>query len=225
MISINQVLEKKLYSAALSGSSADSILSQMIELGLKRSGQFKSAEQVSKILCGVMEREKLGSTGIGRGIAIPHFVDCEVDASIFFIGRSASEIEYNSLDGDPVQLFFLVISSDVETRIRSLALIAKAIHANGLVDSLLDSNTDDQMREVLLNYSNAFEQEKNLGVPAQIEVKLVFPPDSSDEMIQNAVVDAAIELNNAYREAGGAGLRIDDVSLEEPAVAPMGAPQ
>jgi len=52
----------------------------------------------------------LGSTGIGRGVAVPHTKHASVDRLVGTVGVSSEGVDFNSLDGDKVQLFFLLIS-------------------------------------------------------------------------------------------------------------------
>ncbi len=62
------------------------------------------------ILKAIMKREELGSTGIGRGVAVPHTKHPSVDRLVGTVGVSAEGVDFDSLDGEKVQLFFLLIS-------------------------------------------------------------------------------------------------------------------
>jgi PTS system fructose-specific IIA component/PTS system nitrogen regulatory IIA component len=57
-----------------------------------------------------MKREDLGSTGIGRGVAVPHTKHPSVSRLVGTVAVSPKGIEFESLDGEPVQLFFLLVS-------------------------------------------------------------------------------------------------------------------
>jgi nitrogen PTS system EIIA component len=57
-----------------------------------------------------MKREELGSTGIGRGVAVPHTKHASVEKLVGTVGVSHSGVDFNSLDGEKVHLFFLLIS-------------------------------------------------------------------------------------------------------------------
>ena len=67
-------------------------------------------EDAPSILDALMKREELGSTGIGRGIAIPHTKHEAVSALVGVMGRSRKGVDFRSLDGDPANLFFLILS-------------------------------------------------------------------------------------------------------------------
>jgi PTS system fructose-specific IIA component/PTS system nitrogen regulatory IIA component len=58
-----------------------------------------------------MHREQLGSTGLGRGIAVPHAKHDTVERIVGIIGYVAGGVEFDSLDGEPVTKVFLVLSS------------------------------------------------------------------------------------------------------------------
>jgi len=69
-----------------------------------------SQEQVPGIVAAIMKREELGSTGIGRGVAVPHTKHASVERLVGTVGVSAVGVDFNSLDGDKVHLFFLLVS-------------------------------------------------------------------------------------------------------------------
>ncbi len=69
-----------------------------------------SADREKVILAALKKRESIGSTGIGQGIAIPHTRSVVLDNVILVIGRSKDGVEFDSLDGKPVHLFFLLIA-------------------------------------------------------------------------------------------------------------------
>ena len=71
--------------------------------------QLKPDEQES-IVQAILKREELGSTGIGRGIAVPHTKHPSVDQLVGTVGVSTDGVEFESLDGESVQIFFLLIS-------------------------------------------------------------------------------------------------------------------
>lgn len=81
-------------------------LKEMAQL-LTQAHQIKN---VDKVLDALLEREDLGSTGIGQGIAIPHG-KCEVvNKTIAAMGISKKGIEFDALDGEPVYLFFMLVA-------------------------------------------------------------------------------------------------------------------
>jgi mannitol/fructose-specific phosphotransferase system IIA component (Ntr-type) len=65
---------------------------------------------VDRALAAVLERERLGSTAIGKGVAVPHARLDELPRILVAFGYSAGGVEFNALDGEPVHLIFLVIA-------------------------------------------------------------------------------------------------------------------
>jgi PTS system fructose-specific IIA component/PTS system nitrogen regulatory IIA component len=74
-----------------------------------------TAEQISRhdeedVVASLLRREELGSTGIGRGVAIPHAKSTAVNRVIAAIGRCPNGVDFDGLDGEPVHLIVLVLS-------------------------------------------------------------------------------------------------------------------
>jgi PTS system fructose-specific IIA component/PTS system nitrogen regulatory IIA component len=69
-----------------------------------------SAGELEGIVKAIMKREELGSTGIGRGVAVPHTKHPSVDRLVGTVAVSPEGINFDSLDGEPVHLFFLLVS-------------------------------------------------------------------------------------------------------------------
>jgi PTS system fructose-specific IIA component/PTS system nitrogen regulatory IIA component len=70
---------------------------------------IKEVEQ-ENIVKAIMKREELGSTGIGRGVAVPHTKHASVEKLVGTVGVSSTGVDFLSLDGEKVQLFFLLVS-------------------------------------------------------------------------------------------------------------------
>ena len=69
-----------------------------------------AAGDLESIVKAIMKREDLGSTGIGRGVAVPHTKHPSVNRLVGTVAVSPEGIDFQSLDGEPVQLFFLLVS-------------------------------------------------------------------------------------------------------------------
>ncbi len=76
---------------------------------LCRAGKIEESEFES-IVKAIMKREELGSTGIGRGVAVPHTKHPSVDRLVGSVAVSPQGVDFASLDGEVVHLFFLLIS-------------------------------------------------------------------------------------------------------------------
>jgi PTS system fructose-specific IIA component/PTS system nitrogen regulatory IIA component len=94
--------------ADLAAADKDSAIGELVA-GLVAANEIAADEQES-IVKAIMKREELGSTGIGRGVAVPHTKHPSVSRLIGTVGVSSEGVDFNSLDGEKVQLFFLLIS-------------------------------------------------------------------------------------------------------------------
>ena len=89
--------------AELTSTDKESVVSELVDALLK-AGNIKEADR-DDIIKAIMKREELGSTGIGRGIAVPHTKHPSVDKLVGTVGVSSDGVDFESLDGEKVQLF------------------------------------------------------------------------------------------------------------------------
>ena len=114
------------------------------------SGSVKSDEKES-IVKAIMKREELGSTGIGRGIAVPHTKHPSVDRLGATVGVSASGGEFNSLDDAKVQIFFLLVSPPDRPgdHLRALENVARQLRDSTFCRFLKQSTTPEEIWQLL----------------------------------------------------------------------------
>src|SRR4030042_715213 len=86
----------------------EGVIREMVQT-LLDAGRLKPGEQES-IVKAILKREELGSTGIGRGVAVPHTKHPSVDQLVGTVAISRAGVDFDSLDGEKVQLLFLLIS-------------------------------------------------------------------------------------------------------------------
>ena len=112
----------------------DELLRELVDL-IASAGQPGSA---AAILTAVLEREQLLSTGIGSGVAIPHGKTPEVDQLLMAAGVAASPVDFDALDGQPVELFFLLVGpeSAAGAHIKALSRISRLLRREPLRNSL-----------------------------------------------------------------------------------------
>jgi PTS system fructose-specific IIA component/PTS system nitrogen regulatory IIA component len=92
----------------LSADDKSGVIGELVE-SLLEAGRIVEQEK-DDIIRAIMKREELGSTGIGRGVAVPHTKHPSVDKLVGTVGVSVDGVDFDSLDGENVQLFFLLIS-------------------------------------------------------------------------------------------------------------------
>src|SRR2546430_146704 len=95
-------------SPSLTAASKEAVIREMVD-NLKTAGYFKGNEP-EDIVKAILKRELLGSTGIGRGVAIPHTKHPSVDRLIGTVAVSRNGVPFESLDGEPVYVFVMLIS-------------------------------------------------------------------------------------------------------------------
>ena len=106
----------------------------------------------------LLERERLGSTGIGDGIAIPHGKIQDLDELILSFGRSSQGIEFDSMDGRPTHLFFLLIAPENSAGIhlRALAKISRLLKSTHFRQRLLAAGTIEEIFQVIQEEDKEF---------------------------------------------------------------------
>src|SRR5262245_31465751 len=92
----------------LTAEDKESVIREMTQ-SLLESGKVAAGE-LDSIVRAIMKREELGSTGIGRGVAVPHTKHPSVNRLVGTVAVSQEGVDFDSLDGEKVQLFFLLIS-------------------------------------------------------------------------------------------------------------------
>ncbi|HZW35546.1 MAG: PTS sugar transporter subunit IIA [Deltaproteobacteria bacterium] len=107
-----------------------------------------SAQGLTTIL---MDRESLGSTGIGDGVAIPHGKVPGIDRLVAVFGRSREGVQFHSLDGKPAHLFFLVVAPEHSAgmHLKALARISRLLKDARFRQALIEARDADDLRRVL----------------------------------------------------------------------------
>src|SRR3954453_19133869 len=120
----------------LSANSKESVIREMVE-SLRGAGYFKGGE-TEDLVKAVLKRELLGSTGIGRGVAIPHTKHNSVDRLIGTVALSHAGVAFDSLDGEPVHVFVLLVSPQDRPgdHLRALENVSRSLREDGFVGSV-----------------------------------------------------------------------------------------
>ncbi len=140
------LLGKKYVVPQLQGQTKEEVINELINL-------FKDDARVielEKVREAVLEREKIMSTGVGKGFAIPHGKTNAVNDILAAFGKTNHPIEYDSLDGHPVYLIFLLVGKDnlVSKHIKLLSRISRMMNKDEFREKLIKSKTDDEILEI-----------------------------------------------------------------------------
>ncbi|MDD4956265.1 MAG: PTS sugar transporter subunit IIA [Candidatus Omnitrophica bacterium] len=148
-MNIVDFLNKGSVSSALQAKTKEEVLEEMVEL-LVVSGEIKKPEK-KEILKRLQEREALGSTGIGKGVAIPHAKCPNVKKMISAFGISAEGVDFKSLDGDPTYIFFLLIAPG-ETpgpHLKALAKISRLLDDRFVRERLRGAKSPQEIYKII----------------------------------------------------------------------------
>ncbi len=106
-----------------------------------------------QVLDVLQEREKLGSTGIGDGVAIPHGKLGGIPGLVLAFGRSHQGVDFESMDGQPAHLFFLLVAPEesVGVHLKTLARISKLLKDAAVRQKLLDAPDQGAIFQVILD--------------------------------------------------------------------------
>lgn len=132
---------------ALPGGNKRSLLKQLAELAGQRLGI-----DASSILTGLNEREQLGSTGFGHGVAIPHAKIEGLNRIYGLFARLGDAVEYKAIDGKPVDLVFLLLSPPGvgAEHLKALAAISRVTRDAATLDRLRGARSRDALAAVLM---------------------------------------------------------------------------
>jgi mannitol/fructose-specific phosphotransferase system IIA component (Ntr-type) len=140
--------------AELAEDGKDGVIDELVE-ALVSAGQISRQDKES-IVKAIMKREELGSTGIGRGVAVPHTKHPSVDRLIGTVGVSVEGVDFDSLDGEKVQLFFLLISPPDRPgdHLRALENISRQLRDDTFCRFLKQSKTAEDIQQLLEEADN-----------------------------------------------------------------------
>jgi len=114
-----------------------------------------SQKDLTKVL---MERERLGSTGIGGGIGIPHGKMKNLESLVLGFGLSRKGVDFESLDGQPTHIFFLLVTPENSTglHLKLLARISRILKNDPFKNRLLEAADSDEILGIIKEEDEEF---------------------------------------------------------------------
>jgi nitrogen PTS system EIIA component len=151
---ILDILPKESIIPELRGKTKKEVLEELTDALLKQKPKLDPVRLVEVLL----ERERLGSTGIGDGIAIPHGKFKDLDQLALSFGRSTAGVDFESMDGKPAHLFFLLVAPEncAGIHLRALAKIARLLKNSAVRKRLASVGTQDEIYAVLQEDDDEF---------------------------------------------------------------------
>jgi len=147
-VKIQTLLSEEMIIPEIHSEDRDSVLEEIVRF-LKNKDRIRKDKDLFEKL---IQREKLGSTAIGDGIAIPHCKLKEVESPILVLAVSKKGVRFEALDGKPTHIFFLVVSSpdDPGQSLQILASIAHLVRkAGGLPKKIMSAKSPRKILEVI----------------------------------------------------------------------------
>lgn len=132
----------------LKSKNKNSVIKELYE-NIKKLGLVKDEEGALKDL---FAREEMGSTGIGKNVALPHAKTDSVDELIMTVGISREGIEYGGIDEENVNIFFMFLCPMDKTQeyLKTLARISRLIREDKFREKLIKAKTPNEIVEIIL---------------------------------------------------------------------------
>lgn len=156
MARMNDLFEEDLIIEDITASDKNGVIREFSDL-LAGRGKVRSSEDLARVL---LEREALGSTGIGDGIAIPHAKLPLLRDMVVAFGKSRTGVDFHSLDGQPAHLFFLLVTPDTAPgdHLKMLARISRILKNPVLRDALRQAARREELRQLILDEDGKYPQ-------------------------------------------------------------------
>lgn len=151
MLKLNDLLKGHII-LNLKGNTKEEILKEII----CKIKEIKDLEKKESILSLILERENEASTGIGLGVAIPHIRSSLVDRILVYACRTRKGVNFNSIDGFPVHLIFLILIPEkvAKTASKLIGIIVKILSDSNTRENLLKANTEKEFLKIIKNKLN-----------------------------------------------------------------------
>jgi len=135
--------------ATMAAATKEGVIREMVD-NLRRAGYFRTS-QPEDIVKAILKRELLGSTGIGRGVAIPHAKHASVDRLVGAVAVSKTGVNFDSLDGEPVHVFVMLVSPNDRPgdHLRALENVSRCLRDDSFVKALRNAADANAIWELL----------------------------------------------------------------------------
>ena len=145
---IKNILHPDCTQCAVQGSSKKRILELISEIANKHLVDIDQATILASLMC----REKMGSTGIGSGIALPHARLQNITEVMAVLVTCKPPINYDAVDNAPVDIFFaiLVPEEQCEQHLQTLSIIANKLNDKEMLKKIRSATTDQELFQVII---------------------------------------------------------------------------
>jgi len=146
-MNLTEILKRDFILEELEARNQHDVLAELVGVFAKGGVRFDPEAMLQVLL----ERERLGSTGIGDGIAIPHGKLQGLDEILLSFGRSSEGISFDAMDGKPVHLFFLLMAPENSAglHLKILAKISRMLKDPALRNNLLQAKSKEKIWRII----------------------------------------------------------------------------
>ncbi|MBR3380338.1 MAG: PTS sugar transporter subunit IIA, partial [Bacillus sp. (in: Bacteria)] len=144
---ITELLTKHTIKLQLDSQQKEAVIEELVTV-LDTAGKLNDKEGYK---AAVVNRGKQSSTGIGEGIAIPHAKTASVKEPAIAFGRSTAGVDYESLDGQPSHLVFMIAATEGanNTHLEALSRLSTLLMREEIRKQLLEAATEDEIIEII----------------------------------------------------------------------------
>mgnify|MGYP001573501848 CR=1 FL=1 len=146
-VKLSSLLKEKFIELCFKGKNKKEIIAELVGV-VSQSGKIKDKKAFTKAL---IDREKLGSTAIGNGVAIPHAKIDGLDKILLAFGRVDAGVDFSSLDGEKTYIFFALASSkkEIGAHLKVLASVSHLIKDKFIVELLKKANNKKEVLKII----------------------------------------------------------------------------
>jgi fructose-specific phosphotransferase system IIA component len=143
---VSELLNPGVIIADLKGNKKEDVINELIDL-LKSDSRVQDIE---KVRAAVLDREKIMSTGVGKGFAIPHGKTNSISDIVAAFGKANNPVDYDALDNQPVHLIFLLVGKDnlVSKHIKLLSRISRMMNKDDFRNRLMEAATVEEILDI-----------------------------------------------------------------------------
>ncbi len=146
---ISEILDKRAIKIGVTATTKEDALKELVDILVK----VEDIGDPKGILKALLERENLGSTGIGQGIAIPHGKTDKVTRLVAVLGVSKIGVNFDALDGEPVYIFFLLVAPKATAgpHLKALAQISRLLRDTYFCELIRKCKTEEEVFTLIKN--------------------------------------------------------------------------
>ncbi|MCB5934509.1 fructose-specific PTS transporter subunit EIIC [Caldibacillus thermoamylovorans] len=165
---VTELLRKDIMLMDLQSTTKNEVIDEMIA-SLEKHHVINNADQFKEA---ILKREEQATTGLGNGIAMPHAKTAAVNEATVLFAKSNKGVDYESLDGEPTYLFFMIAVPDglYDTHLQALAALSRSLLDEKFIEGLKSAKTPDEVVNIFRKREEESE-EKEVNVQADTSEK------------------------------------------------------